>query len=67
MPGWQPALTQQESSQIERVERCTLYIILGVEYINYKNAIEILECEALNDRRVQISEKRQIQYLVHPE
>ena len=28
VPVWQPALTQKEFKQIERVQRCALYIIL---------------------------------------
>ena len=27
VPVWQPAITQQEVKQIERVQRCALYII----------------------------------------
>ena len=34
VPVWQPALTQQEIKQIERVQRCALYIILGEDYLN---------------------------------
>ena len=32
VPVWQPAITQQETKQIERVQRCALYIILGDDY-----------------------------------
>ena len=39
VPVWQPALTQYETKQIERVQRCALYIILGDEYNHYDQAL----------------------------
>ena len=54
VPVWQPAITQQEVKQIERVQRCALYIILGDDYSSYTNALETLECDNLNDRRVKL-------------
>ena len=56
VPVWQPALTQQEVKQIERVQRCAMYIILGDNYVSYDNALDILECENLDDRRVKLCE-----------
>ena len=57
VPVWQPALTKHEKVQIERVQKCALYIILGVKYSNYSNALRTLGCEELEDRRVEICEK----------
>ena len=57
VPVWQPALTQLEKTQIERVQKCALYIILGEGYIDYNNALETLSCDNLNTRRVKICEK----------
>ena len=57
VPVWQPALTQQEMKQIERVQRCAFYIILGDDYSSYDNALDTLECENLNERRVQLCKK----------
>jgi hypothetical protein len=54
VPVWQPALTQLEKSQIERVQRCALYIILGDDYISYDQALELLECDNLEERRVKL-------------
>ena len=51
---WQPFITKQEKRQIERVQRCAFHIILGQEYESYSNALEILESETLEDRRVKI-------------
>ena len=47
VPVWQPALTKQEKTQIERVQRCAVYIILGKEYKGYEEALKILELEGL--------------------
>ena len=66
VPVWQPALTQQEVKQIERVQRCALYIILGEEYDNYENAMDLLECANLNDRRSQLCEKFAKKSVKHP-
>ena len=57
VPVWQPALTQNEVKQIERVQRCALYIILGEQYDNYDHALDLLEIENLNDRRSNLCEK----------
>ena len=56
VPVWQPALTQIEIKQIERVQRCALYIILGEHFTNYDQAMDLLECESLNIRRLQLCE-----------
>ena len=42
VPVWQPALTQQESKQIERVQKAAFHIILGTNYENYENAIDMI-------------------------
>ena len=57
VPVWQPGLTQQEVRQIERVQKCALHIIMGDTYIDYENALETLNCETLNTRRVKLCEK----------
>ena len=57
VPVWQPALTQQEMRQIERVQRCALYVILGDNYGSYDNALGSLGCDNLNDRRVKLCDK----------
>ena len=54
VPVWQPALTKQESKQIERVQRSAFYIILGDDYKNYENALIVLEKETLEERRLKL-------------
>ena len=48
---WEPALTKAQSKQLERVQKCALYIIMGSEYICYDNALNSLDIEKLSDRR----------------
>ena len=57
VPVWQPGLTQQEVEQIERVQKCALHIIMGDNYKDYNNALQTLNCETLNTRRVRLCEK----------
>ena len=56
-PVWHPGITQKESGQIERVQKCALHIILGDDYQNYWHALEVLDCDTLESRRQQICEK----------
>ena len=57
VPVWHPGITQKESGQIERVQKCALHIILGNDYQNYFHALEVLDCDTLESRRQQICEK----------
>ena len=68
VPVWQPALTQQGINQIERVQRCALYIILGEDYLNYESDLSTLECTNFDQRRVKLCEhftKKIIKYPKH--
>ena len=56
VPVWQAGLTQQEVKQIERVQRTALYIILGDKYTSYDQALDLLECDKLSDRRYKLCE-----------
>ena len=53
-PAWQGALTLNDKTDIERVQRCALHIILGKDYISYKTALESLKIENLEVRRVRL-------------
>ena len=66
VPVWQPALTKQESVQIERVQRCAFYIMLGPGYESYEQALELLEYETLYERRRKLCEKFAKKALKHP-
>ena len=57
VPAWQPGLTNQESNQIERVQRTAFYIILGQSYECYENALNRLDKERLSVRRIKLCEK----------
>ena len=57
VPVWQPALTVQEKAQIERVQKCALHIILGDNYTSYTDALNLMGCENLEERRVKLCEK----------
>ena len=52
VPVWQPALTRGQAKQIERVQRPAFYVILGKRYENYENALNLLERETLEARRI---------------
>ena len=57
VPVWHPAITQQERKQIEIIQKCAFYIILGSNYTCYSDALELLEIESLENRRSKICEK----------
>ena len=51
---WTPGLTKLESSQIERVQKCALHVILGQSYESYDEATRILGLEKLHERRLKL-------------
>ena len=57
VPVWQPGLTQLETQQIERVQKCAMHIILGENYIDYYDASEKLNCDTLVSRRIKLCNK----------
>ena len=48
---WHSSLTQKCKKKLERVQKSALRIILGDQYINYRNALEVLDLQSLDDRR----------------
>ena len=48
---WHPSLTQINTSDIERVQKSALAIILGKDYVNYENSLLIVGLEKLSKRR----------------
>ena len=48
---WHSSLTEQNSSDLERVQKSATKIILQERFKNYKNALEQLEIEDLKSRR----------------
>ena len=57
VPVWQPALTQHESKQIERVQKAACHIILGNKYVDYDNALNMIGHDSLKTRRIQLCQK----------
>ena len=51
---WEPALTKAQSKQLERVQQCAFYIIMGSSYTNYEVAVTFLGSESLSVRRTQL-------------
>jgi hypothetical protein len=48
---WHSSLTQKCKDRLERVQKSALRIILGDQYSSYKNALEILNLQSLDNRR----------------
>ena len=51
---WQPRLTLAENKQIERVQKCAFYIIMGQDFVSYDHAITHLESETLGNWRMKL-------------
>ena len=51
VPVWNGNITRNEVTDIERVQKVALHIILGYRYENYKNALEKTNLETLETRR----------------
>ena len=48
---WHSSLTQKCKNKLERVQKSALRIILGEHYLNYKNALKVLNLQSLEERR----------------
>ena len=48
---WHSSLTEQQKSDLERVQRSALKVILGSRYESYEKALNMLDLEPLVDRR----------------
>ena len=51
---WHSSLTEENSEDLERVQKVALKIILKHQYKNYNNALNFLELETLKDRRIKL-------------
>ena len=54
VPAWNPALTNSEANQIERIQKTACAIILGEKYSSYKTALKILNMKTLKMRRSEL-------------
>ena len=50
-PAWNGGITVAERSDIERVAKNALHIILGDEYLYYENALQISDLNSSENRR----------------
>ena len=57
VPVWHSSITVQEKCDIDRVQRAALHIILGFSYSTYLEALESLNIESLEARRVKLCSK----------
>ncbi len=62
---WHSSLTKNNSSDLERVQKCALKVILGEKYLNYKNALEMVKLDSLEERREKLCLKFAKQCLRH--
>ena len=53
-PAWHSAISQAERQDLEKIQKSACHIILGTNYISYKNALEVLSLETLDNRRNQL-------------
>ena len=50
-PAWHGAITQEERTDIERIQKSAAHIILGEDYFSYKVALKFLHLDTLQSRR----------------
>ena len=48
---WHYAITEEESSDLERVQKFACKVILGSRYTDYQSALETLNLDRLDERR----------------
>ena len=51
---WHSSLTKKNISDLERVQKCALRIILGDKYLNYQNALKVIKLDSLERRREEL-------------
>ena len=66
VPVWSPGLTQLEVKQLERVQKTAFHIIVGEDYVSYDNALDILGCDRLLNRRKKLCENFGKRAMKHP-
>ena len=62
---WHSSITRKNSSDLERVQRSALKVILGEKYQSYKDALRVLKMDSLEMRRQKICLKFAKQCLRH--
>ena len=54
VPVWNSSLTGENISQLERIQKSALHIILGERYHSYRSALKATGLDKLSDRRKKI-------------
>ena len=54
---WFSSITQEQKNNLERVQKIAFMIILKSDYINYENALEKLNLQSLNERRLMLASR----------
>ena len=62
---WNYSITEEESSDPERVQRVALKIVLQDDYVSYDQALEDLNLESLSERRSSLCLKFAKRYVKH--
>ena len=65
-PVWHSSITQENSDDLERVQKSALKIILKQRYKDYPNALKLLELDTLKQRREQLCLSFALICLKHP-
>ena len=63
---WHFSLTEDDKSNLERVQKVALRIILQSEYLNYENALKVLNLDKLEVRRSKLCLKFAKSCVKHP-
>ena len=63
---WHSSLTQSNELAIERVQKVSLRIILGDQYLDYENALKLTKLKTLSERRKDLCLKFAIQCVKNP-
>ena len=66
VPAWNAALTENDKKNIERVQKTALRIMLGLEYTDYRSALDHVGLESLELRRQRLSLKFAKKCAAHP-
>ena len=66
MAAWQGQITEAEKTDIERVQKIAARIILCRCYLSYENALQTLNLENLEARRIKLCLKFALKAEAHP-
>ena len=65
-PAFHGALTNEQSNNLEMIQRKAFAIILGANYRSYNNALEVLSQNTLNTRRQNLCETFALKCIKNP-